>query len=211
MSFNGVTRTLSIVFSGTPRVPSTAVGAWSGPDAGLPRIRAHAHLHVVVRAVVAALHLDDEIAAGERARRAQRVHDRLGTGVAEAHHVDRGNAIDDDLRQSGLGLIRRRKRGAEGKTFRHGGDDRRVSVAVDQGCVVVEEIDVGAAVGVLDATTLPFRDHQRVRRMKRHGAGIATGHHPARGLMKCGGAGRAGPVIGNHLRLDFRARARIEV
>ena len=34
------------------------------------------------------------------------------------------------------------KRGAARKMFCHGGDDRRVSVAVDQGCVVVEEIDV---------------------------------------------------------------------
>ena len=156
MSFNGVTRTLSIVFSGTPRVPSTAGWRAVGTGRRVPRIGVHAHLHIVVGAVIAALHLDDEIAAGERARRTQRVHDRLGTGVAKAHHVDRGNAIDDDLRQSGLGLIRRRKRGAVGKSFCHGGDDRRVSVAVDQGCVVVEEIDVGAAVGVLDATTPPF-------------------------------------------------------
>jgi hypothetical protein len=168
MSFNGVTRTLSIVFSGTPR------------------IRAHAHLHVVVRAVVPALHLDDQIAVGERARRPQRVHDRLGTGVAKPHHVDRSNAVDDDLRQPGLGLIRGRKRGTEGKSFRHSGDNRRVGMAVDQGRVVVEEIDVGAAVGVLDATTPPLRDHQWVGGMKRDRAGITAGHHAARSLMERG-------------------------
>jgi hypothetical protein len=71
-----------------------------------------ADLHVVVGAVVTAFHFDDEIPAGECASRTQGVHDGLGTRIAEADHVDRGNAIDDDLSQSGLRLIRRRKRGA---------------------------------------------------------------------------------------------------
>jgi hypothetical protein len=47
--------------------------------------------------------------------------------------------------------------------------------------------------------------------MKRHGAGITTGHHAARSLVQRRRPRRTGPEIGNHVRLDFRARARIEV
>src|SRR3954454_16289048 len=85
-----------------------------------------------------------------------------------------------------------------------------MSVTMDQGCVVVEKIDISAAIGILDAAAPPLGDHQWVRSMKRDGARIAAGHDAARRLVQRGGARRAGAVIGYHLRLHVRARARFE-
>ena len=63
----------------------------------------------VVRPVVGALELRHERPAGERARRPDGEHGRLGAGAREPQALDRGDAASDLLGQLDLGLGRCRK------------------------------------------------------------------------------------------------------
>ena len=169
-----------------------------------------ADFDVVVGAVVAAFHFHDQVAAGEGAGGADGVHHPFRAGVAEADQVDRGDALGDDLGEAGLCLIRRRKRRAAREARHHRGDGGWMAVPVDERRVVIEQVDVGAAVGVLDAAPLPFRHRQRVGGMEGDGAGVAARHHPPRRGVERGGTGRDGPEIGQHVGLDLGSGANVD-
>ena len=115
--------------------------------AGLGDVGLHRHLERVVAAVVAALDLDDRLAAGERARRAQRVHRRLGPGVGEAQLVE-GEAALEALGRVG----RRRRRGHEQRAGLQRpadrGDDGGVEVADEHGAEAHRQVEQPAAVDV---------------------------------------------------------------
>ena len=55
-------------------------------------------------AVVAALELDDLVPAGVRAHDAEHGEARLGAGVAEANHLDGGDAVNHHLAEHVLEL-----------------------------------------------------------------------------------------------------------
>ena len=133
-------------------------------------------------AVVAALELHDQIAPGGGAGEPQRAHHRLGPGVDEAHHLHRGQRLDDQLRQLQLGLRRRAEGGAARRRLRHRIDDRRVRVAEDQRTERSEVVDVLVAVGVGDDRARTAGEHDRV---------AADGAVGARGRVDA--AGEHGP------------------
>ena len=52
--------------------------------------------------VIAATELDDFVASRIGSRQAQGAHRRLGAGIDKAHHLNRGYAVDNQLRQFAL-------------------------------------------------------------------------------------------------------------
>ena len=113
-------------------------------------------------AVVAALELHDQVAAGRPARQPQRAHHGLGARVHEAHHLDRRQRLDDELGELGLGLRRRAERGAVGRRGLHGRDHGRVCAAEDQRAERSEVVDVLVAVDVGEQRARAARDHHGV-------------------------------------------------
>src|SRR5690242_11886414 len=129
-------------------------GGGGGTARLLPRARfffpgGDRDLHRVVVAVVAALDLDDQVPAGDRAHQVDGVHGGFGTGVGEA-----------PLRQAEpfcqLGGHRDGVRGGLGEVGAVGGllgyclRDRRVGVAGQRGAVAAVQVDVLVAVDVPD-------------------------------------------------------------
>ncbi len=134
---------------------------------------------LVPATVVAVGGHDDVVAAGERARPSHGHHDRLGGRVGEAHEVDRGRPRAEPLGE--LTLQGDRRGHGRGQTVgcraRHGLDDARMRVAVDQGGVVVDQVDVGVAVDVPEAAALAPLDADRERIVMGHRPRVGAGHH----------------------------------
>ena len=146
-----------------------------------------ARFDTVPAAVVAALGFRHERPSRKRAREAQHEHDRLGAGVAEAHALDRADALAQQPREPHLAVVRGREgRPARGLP-RHRRGYRRVGVAVDERCVVREEIEVDVPVDVDELTAPPLLDEERVRPEPRDRACVAARHDPRR---LCGPARR---------------------
>ena len=113
-------------------------------------------------AVVAALELHDQVAPGGGAGEPQRAHHGLGPGVDEAHHLHRGQRLDDKLGQLQLRLGRCAERGAARRRLPDGLDDGRVRVAEDQRTERAEVVDVLVAVGVGDDRARAAVEHDGV-------------------------------------------------
>ncbi|MPN55553.1 hypothetical protein SDC9_203237 [bioreactor metagenome] len=111
--------------------------------------------------MVAALELDQDVAAGETARQADRAHRRLGAGRNQAHHVERRHHLAQQVGDVDFALGRR----AEGQTvddgFLHGGDDFRVGVAEDHRPPGADVVGVPLAVGVLHLAADTLLEEQR--------------------------------------------------
>ena len=107
----------------------TPIGRSAGPSSSA--LGQDRHLHRVVVAVVAALDLDDQVAAGDRAHQVDGVHRRLGAGVGEPpqRQPEAARQLLGDRRS------RPRSAGRSGCPARtrvaHRLDDRRVGVAGD--------------------------------------------------------------------------------
>ena len=144
------------------------------------RGRPEAHLGVVVGAVIRALELGDLRAPGEAARGLHRHHHRLAPGIGEAHLVHRGQPLDEERGQLDLLGCRHRERGAAGEAACRRRGDGRVRVAVDQGGVVVEQVEPAVAIDVHDPAALAFRGVGRVRRHEDRRPRIAARHHGLR-------------------------------
>ena len=109
-------------------------------------------------AVVAAGELDDFGAAGEAAGQPDRRHGRLGTGVDQAHLLDRRPR--DDL----LGEVHLTRGGRAEARAQRGGlaqrlHHRRVRVAENERAPGADQVDVPTTVGVEEPRTLP-PDHE---------------------------------------------------
>ena len=99
-------------------------------------------------AVVAALKLDDLVSAGVRAHDAEHGEARLGTGVAEADHLDGGDAVDHHLAEDVLELAGSAEGGALVDLRLERGVDLVVGVAADGGTPGADVVDVLVAVDV---------------------------------------------------------------
>ncbi len=118
--------------------------------------------HVVVMAVVAALELDDLLAAGVAASNADGVHRGLGAGVAEAHEV-RAESGSDLLGQRDAILDREGVAGAVRHAALEGLGQERVRVAGGQHAECHVEVDVLVAVRIPDAAASRIAHEQRIR------------------------------------------------
>ena len=118
--------------------------------------------HVVVVAVVAALELDDLLAAGVAARDADGVHRRLGARVAEAHEIG-AEALLDLLGQRDAVLDRERVAGAVRDAVLERLGQDRVRVAGGEDAEGHVEVDVLVAVRIADARAARIGHEQRVR------------------------------------------------
>ena len=182
-SLYGATTVSSDRLRGRPAEAGTVVGR-IGRAHQLAR-RLDADEHVVVVAVVAALELEDLLAAGEAARDTERVHRRLGARVREAHEVG-PEAPLDLLGEQDAVLDRERVAGAVRDPIReHLGQDR-VRVARGQHAERHVEVDVLVAVGVDDARAARVGHEQRVRLVGLEGAGDAERQRPLRALVEGG-------------------------
>ena len=192
MSLNGMTVTVcEAVLWHAQRVDGRNRRAVrTGIDRGM-----HADFEVVVRAVIAAFHLDDQLASCEGARAADGHHGGLGAGIGEAHLFDRLDATGQSLGEIGLGLQSGGIVGAKLHLGRDGFGDWREGVTVDERGVVVQNVDVGVSVEVGKGVSLPLDDCERVGRVKRDRAGIAPGHRVSGALVGCSGLWRCGPRI----------------
>ena len=113
-------------------------------------------------AVIAALELDDEVAAGEAAGQADGGHAGLGAGADEAHLLDGREAAADELgevRLAGMGCA---EAGAAASGFADRFDHRREGVAQDHRAPGAEEVDVAVAVGVVEVRALGPHDEWRM-------------------------------------------------
>jgi len=112
------------------------------------RPRAGLDQQAVSVAVVAALELYDQVAAGEAARQPDRAHGRLGAGGNQAHQFDRGQQAANRFRELDLGFGRR----AEGKRARRSGLNRFdycwMGMPYEHRTPGPHIIDVAAALGV---------------------------------------------------------------
>ena len=113
-------------------------------------------------AVVAALELDDAVAAGRRARHAHRAHRRLGAGVDHADHVEGRHDRAQPLGHLDLGRARRAETQTAGGGSLHGGDDLRMRVAGDGRAPGADVVDVGTALDVVQAGALGALEEYRV-------------------------------------------------
>ena len=158
---------------GLPRVFRDRRGS-GGIEPG--RRRPHAHRHVLVGAVVAALELRELRLAGEGPRRPDRHQRALGARIGEADRLERGHAIAQEPREADLGHRRR----AEGRSLprllaqRLG--DGRMPVTEDEARRVQHEVEVAVAVDVVDVVALARLGEERIRREVRGAARAAAGH-----------------------------------
>ena len=127
--------------------------------------------------VVAAGELDDLRAAGEATGQPDRRHGGLGAGVDQADLLDRG-AVDDLGGQLHLTRGGRAEAGAPGGGGLHGLHHLRVGVPEDQRTPGADQVDVAAAVGVVQPRALAT-DHE-TRRAADRLEGAHRGVHPAR-------------------------------
>jgi hypothetical protein len=110
------------------------------------RAGAGGHQEGVAVAVVAAVELDEPVAAGGGPGQAQGRHGGLGAGVDQPHHVHRRQGLGDQLRQVGLGGGGGAEGGAPLDRGAHRLDDRRVAVAQDVGPVGADVVQVASTV-----------------------------------------------------------------
>ncbi len=145
-------------------------------------------------AVVAAQHLDDAVALHVGTGSADSEHGGLGAGVAEADQIHMLHAAGDDLGQ--LHLLG--NTGGAGSTLGsglgNGLGQRGMGVAVNEGGVVVQEVDVHVAVQIVDAAALAVFHGEGIGVVAGDGTALAASHVlPC--LLKCGlGLGGAGHV-----------------
>src|SRR5271169_3973346 len=137
-----------------------AVGLVSRP--GYARLRGHRDLHRVVMTVIAALDLDDQVPAGDRAHEVDGVHGGFGAGVGETPfrqaEAARELPRDHDGVRGGLGEV-----GAQAGLACYCFRDGRVGVAGQGGAVAAVQVDVLIAVDVPDLRTAAVAQPDRLR------------------------------------------------
>ena len=102
-------------------------------------------------AVIAAVELDDHVAAGEAAREAQRAHRRLGARLDQAHHLDRRHGVAIALGELDLAARSARRSSCRARAASlTASTTSRVRVAEDQRAPRADVVDVLVAVDVPD-------------------------------------------------------------
>ena len=126
------------------------------------RARARLHQQPVGMAVVAALELDDAVAAGESAREADRAHRRLGAGAHHAQALDGRHELGDPARELGLDHGRCAEREAVRGAARDRGDHVRIRMPEDHRSPGADVVDQAAAVLGLDRGAARAADEERL-------------------------------------------------
>ncbi len=129
-------------------------------------------------AVVRTLELRDLPFAGERNGGTNRVHDRLGSGVAEPDAFDGWHALLHLLGQLDFHLGRPVVRSASRRLHTDGVDNGRMGVAQNQGRVVEGKIKEMVTVDVIQVYAGGAIDIGRERIEPGAGASISSGKHP---------------------------------
>jgi hypothetical protein len=161
-------------------------------DDGLPKVKqagAGLDQQAVGMAVVAALELDQHVAAGVAAGQADGAHRRLGAGRNQAHHVHRRHQFAQQVGDLDFLLGRRAEGEAIDDGGLDGGDHLRVGVAEDHRAPGADVVGVPLAVGVLHFGPTPFWKKQGVPPTERK---ARTGELTPPGC----GAGRVRTVAG---------------
>ncbi len=153
-------------------------------------------------AVIAALELDDLLAAGVATGHADGVHRRLGARVAEAHEVG-AEASLDLLGQRDPVLDREGVARAVRDTVLKGLGEDRVRVAGGEHAEGHVEVDVLVAVRVADARAARIGHEQRVGIVGLERGRDAEGHRLARSREQLGAPRRAAAVLGLLPRADL--------
>ncbi len=158
--------------NGTMTVRGTIASGIAGPvrtvfgtrgRAGVVERRVHRELHVVVVAVVRALDLDDLRSAGRGAHEVDRVHRRLGAGVAEpppGQTEPAGELLGHDDRVG----HRLREVRSERDPVGDRPHDRGVGVTDEHHAEAGVQVDVLGAVDVVDLRALAVGDPHGLRR-----------------------------------------------
>ncbi len=143
--------TRSLIAEGIPEFPGTPIGWLARAD--LVGLRQNRHLHRVVVAVIAALHLDDQIAPGQRPRQMHGVHGGFGARVGEPPQGQveaPGQLAGDPDRVLGrLGEVRAAPHPVADRR-----DDGRMCVSGNGSAVAAVHVDVLGAVNVVDLRAL---------------------------------------------------------
>ncbi|CFO07559.1 Uncharacterised protein [Bordetella pertussis] len=144
-------------------------------------------------AVVAALELDDLVAAGGAARQADGRHGGFGARADQAHLLQRRQAGDQHFGQLHLGFGGRAERQAVDGRFLHGAHDFGMGMAQDGRAPGTDIVDVLLALGVPDVGALRALDEAR---------GPAYGAEGAHGRIDAAGNAAAGAIeefgVGGH-------------
>ena len=148
----------------------------------------------VVMAVVAALDLDDQVAAGDRAHQVHGVHRGLGAGVGEPPQRQpepAGQLLGDhDRGARGLGEV-----GAERGLGANRLHDRGVAVPGQRHAVPAVQVDVLVAVDVVDLGALAVAEPDRLRPGDLPAGGDPAGERrPARSAMRRDSGCRAAKI-----------------
>ena len=165
------------------------------------------HREVGVGAVPAAGGLEDDPTPAERPRQAHRVHGRLGARHAEAHLLDAGQHLHQQLGEADLVLAGDAVVGAALDHGLHLVDQQRRDVTQDGREVGAPEVDVVVAVDVADVRARAGRHVGGVGAVVAVGVVDAAGHHAAAALVELLGSDRAGEVAledGGHGRMVRR-------
>jgi hypothetical protein len=137
-------------------------------------------------AVVAALALEDAVAAGHPAGEPQRAHGRLGARRHEADLLDGGVGLLHQLGEVDLGLARRPEAGTARGLLLDRLDDVGVTVAEDGRAPGADVVDVAVVVGVVEVGALGLLDEQRVAADAAEGAdgGVDAAHERGVGALE---------------------------
>src|SRR6185312_2655414 len=128
-------------------------------------------------AVIAALKLNDVLAARECARQANRRHRGFRSRADEAHHLDRGECFPNQLAQLTLGASRSAEAGAVFRSALYRCDYLRIGMAEDHRSPGADVIDVFVSIGIPHPAALCVLND---RRFTTHSAERANrGVHPA--------------------------------
>ena len=145
---------------GMPVEAGALLGRSRGPAV---RVGSHGDLHRVVVAVVAALDLDDQVPAGDRAHEMDGVHGGFGPGVSESP-AGQSEAAGELGRDRDRVLGRLGEVGTEAGLGADGVDDGGMGVAGQGGAVAAVQVDILVAVDVVDLRALAVAQPDRLRR-----------------------------------------------
>ncbi len=200
---------LGVVVGQGQRLPGQAcghTGRVGDPEGG--GARAGLDQQAVAMPVVAAIELDDPVAAGAASGQAQGAHGGLSPRGDQAHPLHGGDVSTDQPDQFDLRFAGGPEGQAPARRLAHGLDHLRVGVTQDQGAPGTDQVQVGVAVDVGDAGTLGAGEDQGLAphgAEGAHGAGDASGHEVA-GLGEEGCGTSVGGGNGEDLQ-GFRGRS----
>lgn len=153
---------------------------------------------VIVVAVISALELEQQVAAGEGPRQAQGIERGIGAAAGQLDRFGAGHELRDSLGKTGRDVVHRVIGGAARGLLLDGRNDARMGVADQHRSGAEDEIDELAAIGGPQAGASPAGDDDGEIVGQLEGTEAIARNH----IGRCGGA-----KVGHDLSLGFRGRA----